>query len=210
MPSPSLDTLLRQLEESKRQFGAGQGDRTEKLLKRLAQRRFSDADSLVRFHEALLFIRSHPQTPATFKAVEKLLSNFIQRVDDLRASGADMTPLDYIENSGIAGTVISGTFSYDIVRFLVGRHPTRVDAAWDEPEKPERLGATLPRFLPLLYEDSLVEANIPYHTWIDAATNKRRRLRWLIQSFEQLKVDARPKGELYDSLGLRKIGRAHV
>ena len=203
MPSPSLDTLLRQLEESKRQFGAGQGDRTEKLLKRLAQRRFSDADSLVRFHEALLFIRSHPQTPATYKAVEKLLSNFIQRVDALRASGADMTPLDYIENSGIAGTVISGTFSYDIVRFLVGRHPTRVDAAWDEPEKPERLGATLPRFLPLLYEDSLVEANIPYHTWIDAATNKRRRLRWLIQSFEQLKVDARTKGELYDSLGLR-------
>jgi hypothetical protein len=200
---PSLDTLLLQLEESKRQFGADNGARTEKLLKRLGQRRFRDADSLVRFHEALLFVRSHPQSPATFQAAEKLLSDFIQRVDALRASGADMTPLDYIENSGIAGTVISGTFSYDITRFLVDQYPTRVDANWDEPEKPERLGATLPRFLPLLYEDSLVEANIPYHSWIDEATHKRRRLGWLIQSFEKLKVDARSKAELYDSLGLR-------
>jgi len=78
-----------------------------------------------------------------------------------------------------------------------------VDAKWTEPEKPERLGATLPRFLPLLYEDSLVEANIPYVTWVDSATKKRRRIGWLIRRFEQLDISDREKGELYDSLGLR-------
>jgi hypothetical protein len=150
-----------------------------------------------------MFIRSHPQNRAAFQAAERLLSDFVQRVSDLRASGAEMTPFDYIENSGIAGTVISGTFSYDIARFLVDRYPTLVDANWDEPEKPERLGATLPRFLPLLYEDSLVEANIPYLAWIDEATKTRRRLVWLMRQFGLLNVDARLKAELYDSLGSR-------
>jgi len=200
---PSLDHLLSQLEESKRQFGVDDGTRTEKLLALLGLRRFPDAESLVRFHEALLFIRSHPQGPAAFRAAEDLLSNFGERVDQLRASGADLTPLDYIEYSGIAGTVVSGTFSYDIARSLVNRYPARVDAYWEEPDKPERLGATLPRFLPLLYEDSLVEANIPYLTWIDEATRKRQRLEWLIRRLEQLDLDGREKAELYDSLGLR-------
>lgn len=199
---PSLDHLLSQLEESKRQFGAGNEARTEKLLTLLSRRRFPDADSLVRFHEALLFVRSHPQSPAVFEASEDLLSNFGQLVEKLLASEADLTPLDYIEHSGVAGTVISGNFSYDIVRFLVGRYPSRVGAYWSEVE-PERLGATLPRFLPLLYEDSLVEANIPYISWIDEATQKRRRLGWLIRRFEGLKLNERQKAELFDSLGLR-------
>lgn len=199
----SLNRLLSQLEEAKRQFGASEASRTEKLLAILSQQRFSDADSLIRFHEALMFIRSHPQSPAAFEAAEILLSDFGERVNQLESSATDLTPFDYIEYSGIANTVISGTFSYDIVRFLVDRYPSRVDACWHEPEKPERLGATLPRFLPLLYEDSLVEANIPYSSWVDEATQGRRRLAWLIQNFEQLSVDNRQKGELYDSLGLR-------
>lgn len=200
---PSLDHLLSQLEQAKGQFGADNGARTEKLLTLLGQRRVSDADSLIRFHEALLFIRSHPQSPAAVQAAEALLSNFGQLVDQLRASGADLTPLDYIEYSGIARTVISGTFSYDIVRFLLDRYPSRVDADWHQLDNPERFGATLPRFLPLLYEDSLVEANIPYLSWIDEATQKRQRLAWLIRRFEELKLDGRQKAELYDSLGLR-------
>ena len=200
---PSLDNILSQLEESKRQFGVKNGARTIKLLTRLGRRRFSEAESLVRFHEALLFVRSHPQSSATFQAAEKLLSTFRLRVDQLRASGADLTPLDYIEYSGIAGTIVSGTFSYDIARFLAHRYPSRLDVDWSTISSPERLGETLPRFLPLLYEDSLVEANIPYLSWIDQATKKRRQLSWLIRCFEQLNLSGREKAELYNSLGLR-------
>ena len=198
---PSLHQLLAQLDQSKREFGT-KGTRTRQLLSILSRSRFKDAESLARFHEAILFIRSHPQSRITFQAAGDLLSTFSKRVDELRESGTDLTPLDYIEYSGIAGTVISGTFSYDIVRFLVDRDPSSVDAEWSAPEKPERLGETLPRFVPLLYEDSLVEANIPYVNWIDVATNKHQRLGWLIRHFERLTLSYREKSELYDSLGL--------
>jgi hypothetical protein len=200
---PSLDHLLSQLEESKRQFGGDHGARTERLLALLGQRRFRDVHHLIRFHEALLFIRSHPQSEAAFRTAEELLSTFAQRVDLLRKSRVDLTPMDYIEFSGIAGTVISGAFSYDILRHLVKRYPTRVEVDWKY-QKHERLGATLPRFLPLLYEDSLVEANIPYLSWLHAAKGGRKRgdLEWLVRRFERLEISARQKSELFDSLEL--------
>ena len=198
---PALDHLLSQLEESKRHFGEDHGARTERLLALLGKRRFRDVYSLIRFHEALLFIRSHPQSKAAFRSAEELLSMFAQRVDLLRNSLVDLTPMDYIEYSGIAGTVISGAFSYDINRHLVSRYSSRADVDWSY-QKHERLGSTLPRFLPLLYEDSLVEANIPYLTWLNAARGGKKRgdLEWLVRRFERLEISARQKAELFDSL----------
>src|SRR4030095_4879563 len=200
---PSLEHLLSELEESKRQFGADQGPRTERLLAVISRRGFRDANYLIRFHEALLFIRSHPQSEAAFQAAEELLSTFAKRVDLLKQSSVDLTPTDYIEYSGIAGTVISGAFSYDILRHLVKRYSARVQSDWSYP-KPDRLGAPLPRCLRLLYEDSLVEANIPYLTWIQAAKVRKREgdLQWLVRRFERLKISGRQKGELFDSLEL--------
>lgn len=199
---PSLYQLLTQLEESKRQFGAD-GKRTVRLLTLLGRRRFRDIDSLIRFHEALLFVRSHPQSSSALRQSEKLLSTFARRVELLRSTGIDLTPADYIEYSGIVGTTISGTFSYDIVRFLVEKFPGRVDADWSS-QQPERMGSTLPRFLPLLYEDSLVEANIPYLSWLRAATGRgHRELEWLVRRFERLTLSRRQKAELYDSLEFR-------
>jgi hypothetical protein len=201
----SLDYLLSQLEESKRQFGADNGTRTQKLLALLSQRRFLDVGTLIRFHEALLFIRSHPQSAGAFSSAEEQLSIFSRRVHELRSSGADLTPFDYIEYSGIAGTVISGTFSYAIVRWLVDRHKARVTSDWKGDVRPERLGATLPRFLPLLYEESLVEANIPYFTWLHSAMSGKTRLDlgWLVRRFERLEVSERQKAEVFDSLEIR-------
>jgi hypothetical protein len=199
---PSLEKLLTQLEESKRQFGED-GKRTEVLLTQVGKLNFTDVDLLIRFHEALLFVRSHPQSPAAFRQSEKLLSNFAERVEFIRTKGEDLTATDYIEYSGIAGTTIYGTFSYAIVRFLIEQFPGRVSADWSSAQ-PERMGSTLPRFLPLLYEDSLVEANIPYVRWLRAASGKDGRgLEWLVSRFESLKIEERQKAELYDSLGLR-------
>jgi hypothetical protein len=210
----SLKNLLSQLEKSKRTFGIGEGARTETLLRLLAQHRFRDVYSLIRFHEALLFVCSHPQSPAALRLANELLTTFIKRVEELQSSDLDLTPFDYIEYSGIAGTTISGGFSYDIVRFLIRRHSGEVDVDWSAGSNPERLGATLPRFLPLLYEDSLVEANIPYLTWLHAAKGlKNQDLDWLVKRFEGLRLSERQKAELFDSLEIRvkwKLGESRA
>ncbi|HEY3137879.1 MAG TPA: hypothetical protein VGL29_17770 [Blastocatellia bacterium] len=211
---PFTARLLTQLEKSKRRFGAGDEARTTELLTKLARLRFKDSESLIRFHEALLFIRSHPQGPDALRIAEELLSTFEERVDKLRSSGIDFTPFDYIEYSGIAGTVISGAFSYDIVRFLARTHPGSIEIDWNGYDRRDRLGATLPRLVPLLFEDSLVEANIPYLDWLRAAAGEHQSLaEWLLAGFERLKLPEREKGELFDSLGLRvrwKLGASRA
>jgi hypothetical protein len=197
------DRLFSQLEEAKLDFGAGAAARVERLLEKLSQSRFQDAWSLIRFHEALLFLLAHPHNPGVLRRVTRLLSTFGERVKALIRAGADPTPFDYIEYSGIAGTVVSGTFSYDIARWLVRRFTTSTDLDWSVHEKKERLGQTLPRFLPLLYEDSLVEANVPYLEWLRAANPRRRDLKWLVDRFERSSLTDKQKAEIYDALELR-------
>jgi hypothetical protein len=64
------------------------------------------------------------------------------------------------------------------------------------------MGATWPRFIPLLEEDADVEANVPWRKWLDTARGRQSDLEWLIRGFEQLPVADRSRAELYDSLRL--------
>ena len=55
------------------------------------------------------------------------------------------------------------------------------------------------RFLPLLDEDALVEANVPYQEWLRAARGRSKELPWLLERFELLEKPERETAELYDS-----------
>jgi hypothetical protein len=203
MPTNSIDVLLRQLDADKTTFDDRARGRVEKTLEKLRGTVFTDVDSLVRFHELLLFVRAHPHNSRVMRLADRLLSSFADRVELLRRSGADLTPLDYIEYSGIAGTAVTGHFSYDIAAWLVSRFPGSVEVDWSRHERGERLGSTLPRFLPLLEEESLVEANIPYLRWINSGRARgESTLQWLLEGFESLSLSERQKAELYDSLEL--------
>jgi hypothetical protein len=202
VPSDSLQRLLDRLDEAKRRFDARGAAQAFALLGRLDRRRFADADLLIRFHEILLFMRAYPRGPRVLKRVEKMLNAFGRRVTLLEEMGADLEPLEYGEVSGIAGTFVEDTFGYDITRWLVRCHPAQVAINWGRHEDPYRLGATWPRFLPLLEEDAFVEANVPYTDWLKAARGRERELSWLIERFERLPMSPRERAELYESLKL--------
>lgn len=202
MPSDGINRLLDRLDEQKRRFDErGASARTLKILARVEERRFREADSLIRFHEILLFMRAYPQSASVLRRVEKILHTFSQRVRLLDDAGADLFPLLVVEVSGIAGTFIEEAFSYQITRWLVRRYPSRLSINWELHEDEYRLAATWPRFLPLLEEDALVEANVPYPTWLRAAKGRTgRELNWLIERFERLPLSEKEKAELYESL----------
>jgi hypothetical protein len=202
MSSASLIQWLDELDEAKRSFGTG-GARVEKLLASLAVLEFPNVESLIRFHEALLFICAYPQSPKSLQLAEAALASFADRVERLRSSGEDLTAMDYIEYSGIAGTVLHGAYSYGVARWLVDKHRPDVEVDWERIEKKERLGLILPRIIPLLEEDSLVEANVPYMDWVRSAKKRRASdLAWIVESFERSGLSEKEKSTLYDSLEL--------
>lgn len=203
MPSDTIESLLTRLENLKRQFDANASSQIERTLVTLAQKKFEDAHSLIRFHEALLFIRAYPQSAHVLRRVEQILASFVKRVEVLIDEDADLTPMEEGEVSGISGTFVQDTFSYSITRWLTRHHPAQVSVDWEAHEDEYRLAATWPRFLPLLEEDALVEANVPYLAWLQMAKGRRgRELSWLIECFERLPLSEKEKAELYESLKL--------
>jgi hypothetical protein len=201
-------SVLAELEESKRRFGYGNAEILHALS--LRSELGSDAQSLIRFHETLLFFRAYPPSARVLDQVEKILKSFRQSVSQLRRSGEDLAPLDEPEVSGIAGTSVTSNFSYAIVRWLAAKYPRQVSIDWDWFEEEDRFGATMPRFLPLLEEDAMVEAHVPYRDWLLAAKGRAHELGWIINRFESLNIATRAQAELYDSLKLHVIWKFSV
>jgi hypothetical protein len=199
LPTKSISKLLDRLEILKSRFGSSQQRALEKTLSRLSQQRFKDAEPLIRFHELLLFVRAYPQNERVRNLAENLLKDFGQRVAALHDADMDLTPLESPEVSGIAGTFVTDTFTYPIVRWLTQRHPSRLKLDWEWFEDENRLSETWPRFMPLLEEDAFVEANVPYQQWLHKAQGAANEVAWLISRFESLKKTDRETAELFDS-----------
>ena len=192
--------LVEQLQTAKLQFGQQTGAKMLKLLDTASRLRFHRAAELIRFHELLLFIRAYPQNSAVLKKTDGLLASFSRRVAEI---GADDGAFNEEGSAGIAGTAIDAAFSYDIVRRLAQAHPGEIEIDWDGYENWDRLGATLPRFLPLLEEDALVEANVPFLKWIEEAWGKGTdQLSALLRAFENLPCSPQDKAGLFASLEL--------
>lgn len=203
MSSESLENLLDLLDELKRQSGSVAARRILKTLAKLNKRRFREAQSLIRFHEMLLFLCAYPQSAGVLSRARRILASFHRRIEWLRKIDADLSPMEEPEVSGIVGTAMTSTFSYHVARWLARAHASEVEIDWEGYEDTARLGAAWPRFLPLLEEDALVEANVPFSDWLLAARGgSRRELPWLIDRFERLSLTERERAEIYDALKL--------
>ncbi len=197
----SLASRLSELESSRFCHQRGCAASVETLLVALKSARFGDAESLIRFHDALLFLRSFPQSRRVIQLTETLLAGFAQQVASLRDSGANMELFDSEQFSGIAGTVISDSFTFEVVRWLVQRYPKELSVDWDFDEQGRQLGVSLPRVLPLLADDSLVEADTPYLDWMrTAAGGAQRILPWLLQRVDDMPLAMLQKTAWYDAL----------
>ena len=206
MAATNLDRQLTRLEACRYRFASREAARVVKLLNWLDAARFPDPSSLIRFHEAIMFLRAFPHSPSVLRKTESLLNNFWKRVDALRKSGADMDAFDPIEVSGIAGTQMEDTLSFDLANWLTRRLPGKVEIAWDHYDPGRELGTTGPRFMPLLEDDAYVEADTPWRRWLETAAGKKGSdpawliPSWLVQRFADLPLPPIQKAELYESL----------
>lgn len=198
MSAGGIKGLLERIETSRTRRTGGS---PAVLIERLGRRAFLDPSSLLRYHEVLLFLRAYPPDSRTVRAAEAELRGFARRVDHLGRSGVELSALDDPEVSGIAGATITTDYSLDVVRWLKRRHPRHVSADWADFEATDRLRALVPRFLPLLEEEALEDANVPYREWI-AAAGAKDEIAWLLERLEKLPLSEPEKAERYDALAL--------
>jgi hypothetical protein len=195
-----LGARLSRLESMRQCYGPGCAKKVEQLLSSFAGLAFRDPQSLIRFHDILLFLRAFPQSRRVIELCERLLAELAQQVSKLSKSAADMNEFDPEEVSGIAGTEVNYTFTYEVTRWLQSRYPDKLSSDWDFEEQAARLSVTLQRFIPLLEDDALVEADTPLERWISSAAGERSKLSWLLKCFEEAPMTLTQKTELYDAL----------
>jgi len=200
--SNSFNHLLDQLDELKSRFGSRERGAIERILSRLSQKKIGEVETLIRFHELLLFLIAYPQGARVRQLAESQLRSFSKRVQALSDAEVDLSAFDNPEISGIAGTAVVDTFTFYIVRWLLKVHPTQIAFDWDWFSDENRVAETWPRFMPLLDEDGFVEANVPYPDWLRAAKGHSKELPWLFRRFESLAKSDREKAELYNSQNL--------
>jgi hypothetical protein len=198
----SLAAGLLQLELSRHFRDQRSISKVERLLASLRKRRHPDVDSLIRFHDALLFLRAFPQSAAVVRQTDSLLADVGQQVARLREASVDVSRLDEEDVSGIAGTCLRDKFTYEVAVWLTQRYPEQIRAEWDLDEQARRLGASLPRFIPLIEDDCLVEADTPYLKWLGNAAGQGNELDWLLRRLQNSPSPISEKTELYDALGL--------
>jgi hypothetical protein len=184
---------LDRLEALKRAFGLKEQMSLPPLLLKLGRAPFDDAESLIRFHEALLFFRAYPPNREVLFLADFLLGRMPKKIAQLRRAGVDLTPLEEPDVSGIAGTALSAQFTYEITRWLAAHHPRDVEIDWDGYDA-ALLGPLLGRLHPFANEDLLVEANIPYMDWFRAAKRGAGSdLRWLLSQIDSAELFAQAK-----------------
>lgn len=199
LPTKTIQRLLERLDDSKRRFGARDAQLVAQTLQLLGRKKFRDAESLLQFHELLLFVRAYPASVDVLQQAEALLRSFPERIAELRAAGAELSSLIHPEVSGVAGTAVTDTFSYPIVRWLVTTQARRTKLAWDWFEDENRLAQSWPRFMPMLEDEAAVEANVPFREWLELASAAQKDLVWLIQRFESLRLSEKERTELFDA-----------
>ena len=201
MPTNNAARLLNKLEQARSQIGTKQERELLRLLTAAGRVTFGkDAQSLIRFHDLLLFFRAFPSGAGVVRLADKLLREFEPKVKAALVSGADADDFAPEEVVGIAGTVVEATFSYPMVCWLVERHPKSLSIQWDDYERETQRAVIWPRFFPLMEEDSLTEANVPYLDWLRAARGRQDELPWLVRQFQRLPLSEKEKAALYDSL----------
>jgi hypothetical protein len=202
---PKLAPFVTQLEQARAQIGVVPEKKLEQEMVRLlsaADRAAvgKDAESLIRFHDLLLFFRAFPVGIRVLRLADALLGRIETKVKAVLAAGADPDDFAPEEVAGIAGTVVEATFSYPIVCWLVKRYPKAISIQWEGYERDPQRGLIWPRFFPLMEEDSLIEANVPYLDWLIAARGREDELPWLVRQFQRLPLGEKEKAALYDAL----------
>jgi hypothetical protein len=196
---PLNERLVEQLSLFKSEFSGAAARSVTSILGQLRRLIIRDAETLTRYHETLLFLRAYPQSGPIVTTVEAELRNFHRRVELLREQQIDLSHMEHPELSGISGHSVSDLFSFDIVRWLVEKHSKEITVDWDWFDAENRLADAWPRFMPLMEEDTFVEANIPYQEWLKRARNGAAEIQWLIARFEKLSVGEKEKAELYNA-----------
>lgn len=195
---------LRTLERLRTTYGGDVAQERLDALERLDRGRFAEPEEVERLHECLCFLRAYPDDDRVLARVERMLATFHDRADLKRNRR-------YLEQTGIAGTLLQFPFYWETARWMARRYPDHlvIDWKWWDPGKQARLlDQVLPLLVPYSETPALDSVDLSPREWIERLKGPDETdATFLIRRFERLAGDAFSRESLYDSLDVPLICR---
>ena len=190
---PRNTAPLDQLERLRAEFGPGLSERKRNLLDTFGAARFARAGDLLRYHDALCFLRAYPDDREVLGRVERQLAAFETRPDLARHARA-------LENSGVAGTPIRFRFFDPMAQWLAGRWPDRLKLDWADFEQAHRLDNLLTLFAAFAESPALDEYDLGPRAWIDRLRGPDTDAAFVIAGFRRAFANADARERMWDEM----------
>ncbi|MCE9595163.1 MAG: hypothetical protein K8S98_13335 [Planctomycetes bacterium] len=190
-------TIVDELRECSRSFGAASAERKLALLAKLTRSERLTARELRVLHDTLQFIRAYPDDANVRRAALELATSFRARVGRL-ADGADTLALF---DSGVPGSKIAHPFSYDVLLRMVELFPGCLEVDWQEFENEASLSDSLSVVLAPGEDQGLEDPSLGLEKWSARCKpdSARTSLEFLLALFERAGHAPRVRAQLWDA-----------
>ena len=183
------------------------------LLTGLAADRSLSSAELLAAHDEALFQVAYPQNRAILSTAERTLRRLARlAVECVRGGKPDAE--EPLRNSGVAGSTIEASFSFDLTARLSDAWGSAAEIAWDD----DWAGAGVDELLPLLCTNAAIDGamtdDVSTRDWICIARGRVRRadrqrteraasdLAWLVKSLRQLRISPTVLDRVFKPLDL--------
>lgn len=194
--------IVAALRAAANRYGGTDSARKRDLLRRASVVTSMDADTLLAYHDVLLFLLAYPESATMRAHAARELTRVAAALCAIDAAGPARAR-SRLHGSGVAWSSITIAFSYPIARWLLARYPgaAEIDSFGDGGDL---LAEWLRHALPPA-EFALVDAGEgDADALLDGGVEgwKGGRLGWLVAQFERLPCDGGLREGLFDSLQL--------
>ncbi len=179
--------IVNRLFEIRNRFGCATAKEKLELLQLLDHSDVRARSTLERLHAALCFIRAFPDTVTHYRQAQSQLASFNNRLRRLPVSIRLK-----LADSGIVGTPINYSFSYEVAAWLARRVPRTISIDWSELEDITRLDELLSYLLLPSEEDYFDSGLVSSREWIDLAASgtEGTDFDWLVAQLREKRLVA--------------------
>lgn len=211
----SIHRVIDELEKLRLAVSNESALRRCELFSQLRKAAWTDAESLGRAHELALFAVAYPNDAKELASAQNLLRHLGGWIQAARTQGEAPSWLGELDDSGIAHTSTSATFSIDLAHWLIRRFPADVELDWQDGDVGADLCEFLPNIVGRIEHDGLLDDRLTLQAWFDLATgrgNARRAKRtgngvsqaaWLFRALKDRLGPGHIADRVFDSLDIR-------
>lgn len=189
-------SLISQLFSIRNQYGEKFSSQKLNLLNALGREKITSKKALQSYYDSLLFLLAYPDNRSVYQLANRSLQQLQLYIE------SHETIKERLYNSGITNTRLCAAFSFDIVKWLKGRHPKDIRFHSFEADDGQ-IQSILAVVMPRVESEILLDTDTAWKSWLQQSLKKGEdMLGRLIAVFDETEIRPWVRDELWTAIGV--------